>query len=213
VSPSSRIGRQILRTCLCPPVQEIQQAAQLLDEAVTEHLSKDFARAASLFSDANLEAIRSWTESVWGKDSPYLQPEVISDAPPYLPKDQRVPQRMPSLDERRRLQERDGLHCRFCGIPLIRWEIRERVRKSYPQLNIWGRKNSEQHAAFQAMWLQYDHVLPHCRGGDNSFDNLIITCAPCNYGRMQFTLEELGLIDPRTRDPVRTSWDGLERFR
>jgi len=35
----------------------------------------------------------------------------------------------------------------------------------------------------------------HSRGGDNSFENMVITCAPCNYARMEFTLEELGLLD------------------
>jgi 5-methylcytosine-specific restriction endonuclease McrA len=62
------------------------------------------------------------------------------------------------------------------------------------------------------MWVQFDHLLPHCRGGDNSLDNMVITCAPCNFGRMQYTLDEVGLINPLTREPVRTSWDGLERF-
>jgi CRISPR/Cas system Type II protein with McrA/HNH and RuvC-like nuclease domain len=63
------------------------------------------------------------------------------------------------------------------------------------------------------MWLQHDHVLPHARGGDNSFENLVITCAACNYARMDFTPDELGLIDPRGRSPVRSNWVGLERFR
>lgn len=39
------------------------------------------------------------------------------------------------------------------------------------------------------------------------------TCAPCNYSRMDFTLDELGLRGPRYSEPVRSSWDGLERFR
>lgn len=84
--------------------------------------------------------------------------------------------------------------------------------QSYPQLRIWGRNNKDQHAAFQAMWAQYDHVLPYTRGGSNELDNLVVTCAPCNFGRMQYTLEEVGLLDPRSRAPVRSSWDGLERF-
>lgn len=76
-----------------------------------------------------------------------------------------------------------------------------------------GSRNIDQHAAFQAMWLQYDHLLPHARGGDNSLDNVVITCAPCNFGRMNWTLDEVGLIDPRTRQHVRSVWTGLEQFR
>ena len=111
------------------------------------------------------------------------------------------------------LHERDGFHCRFCGIPLIRKEIRERIKKAYPEALPWGSKNIDQHAAFQAMWLQYDHLLPHARGGDNNLDNIVITCAPCNFGRMNWTLEEVGLIDPRTRQPARSVWTGLSEFR
>lgn len=83
---------------------------------------------------------------------------------------------------------------------------------TYPDAVPWGRKNSEQHAAFQAMWMQYDHVLPHAKGGTNDLSNVVISCAPCNFGRMEFTLEEVGVEDPRLREPVRSTWDGLERF-
>jgi 5-methylcytosine-specific restriction endonuclease McrA len=60
------------------------------------------------------------------------------------------------------------------------------------------------------MWLQYDHILPHSRGGDNSMENLVLTCAGCNFGRMGYTLEQVGLLDPRLRTPPPNSWDGLE---
>jgi 5-methylcytosine-specific restriction endonuclease McrA len=63
------------------------------------------------------------------------------------------------------------------------------------------------------MWAQYDHILPHSRGGTSELSNMVVTCAPCNFGRMEFTLAEVGLADPRDRAPIRSSWDGLERFR
>ncbi|MDQ6698748.1 MAG: HNH endonuclease [Acidobacteriota bacterium] len=120
---------------------------------------------------------------------------------------------MPTTAEKQLLFERDGFHCRFCGIPVIRSEVRQRMRVAYPEALPWGITNPTQHAAFQAMWLQYDHVLPHARGGDNSLGNVVITCAPCNFARMNSTLDEVGLMDPRTREPMRSDWDGLERFR
>lgn len=76
--------------------------------------------------------IREWTESLWGKNSPYVVLRAIPDAPVWLPKDQRAKLRMPSKGEKRMLQERDGFHCRFCGIPVIRKEIRERIKTAYP---------------------------------------------------------------------------------
>ena len=136
----------------------------------------------------------------------------VPDSAPHLPKDLRVKIRMPSAMERNLLHDRDGFHCRFCGIPVIRKEIRVKIAKAYPKALLWGRRNPEQHAAFQAMWLQYDHLLPHARGGGNNLENIVITCAPCNYGRADALLEEVSLFDPRGRDPVCSLWDGLERF-
>lgn len=97
--------------------------------------------------------------------------------------------------------------------PVIRAEVRKRIAASYPEEVPWGSTNRTQHAAFQAMWAQYDHVVPHSRGGTNDLDNLVVTCAPCNFGKMSHTLDELGLEDPRDRPPVKSLWDGLERFR
>jgi 5-methylcytosine-specific restriction endonuclease McrA len=159
-----------------------------------------------------MASIRDWTESLWGKRSPYVHYRRLPDSPATLERAQRVKFRMPTAEDRRVLHLRDGYHCRFCGIPVIRKEIRERLRKLYPRLSLWGRTNAECHAALQATWAQYDHILPHSRGGDNDLRNIVITCAPCNFGRMSYTLEEVGLADARTREPVISAWDGLERL-
>jgi len=71
----------------------------------------------------------------------------------------------------------------------------------------------QQHAAFQAMCVQYDHLLAHARGGANDLENMLITCAPCNYCRAEYTFAEVGLLDPLRRKPFSSTWDGLERFR
>ena len=122
---------------------------------------------------------------------------------------------MPPRVELAALIRRDGFHCRFCGIPVVRREIRSLIRKAYPEALRWGdaNRNAEQHAGLQAMWLTYDHVLPYSRGGTSDLDNMVVACQPCNCGRTELTLEEAGLADPRAREPVRSLWDGLERFR
>ena len=50
------------------------------------------------------------------------------------------------------------------------------------------------------------------QGGTNELLNVVVTCAPCNYGRMQYTIEEAALQNPLTREPRRGPWDGLERL-
>lgn len=201
------------RVCLRQPIPEIVDAARYLDAAVSAHHAGRPDLAEELIRLADMPIIREWTDSIWGKNSPYVQYRQVPDSLRTLSKEQRVKVRMPTAAEKLLLHLRDGYHCRFCGIPVIRREVRERIQKAYPLALSWGKQNTEQHAAFQAMWVQYDHVVPHARGGNNSLDNVVITCAPCNYGRMSYTLEEVGLIDPRTREPFRSMWEGLERFR
>ncbi|MEQ1596816.1 MAG: HNH endonuclease [Casimicrobium sp.] len=97
-------------------------------------------------------------------------------------------------------------------MPVVRKETRTRIRLVYPNALRWGRKEVDQHCGFQAMWAQYDHVVPHAYGGTNDLDNLVLTCAACNFGRGGYTLEDVGLADPRHRAPASNSWDGLENF-
>ena len=201
-----------VRICLRDPVPELFDAARLLDDAVTAHLAADRALADALIRRADMPIIRDWSESLWGKKSPYKNYRRVEGAPRSIPRAQRILMRMPTTAEKKALLVRDGFHCRFCGIPVIRGTIRRRIRAIYPDALPWGRTNPTQHAAFQAMWVQYDHLLAHARGGNNSLENMVVTCAPCNFGRTDYILDEVGLANPLLREPVRSSWDGLERF-
>jgi len=200
-----------LRACLREPIPEIAEAASYLDEAVSAHLDGQSDLADKLIRRANMRVIREWTESLWGPG--YLRYRIVSDVSPGIPDEHRVKERMPYAAEKRALHRRDGYHCRFCGIPVIRAEVRARIRTYYPNALPWGRKNTDQHAAFQAMWVVYDHLLPHSKGGTNELGNIVVACAPCNNARCDSTLNEVGLINPMTREPVNSKWDGLERFR
>lgn len=201
------------RRCFSEPVPAVLEAARLLDAAVDAHLAGDRLRAPQMIKQADIPAITDWQFTVMGPVNPEITRfRAIDDAPPYLPKEERVTARMPYAAERRALKQRDGWTCRFCGMPVIGKRVREAMRHEYPEALRWARPNAERHAAFLCMWLQYDHLLPHSRGGDNSLENIVITCAPCNFGRGDHTLEEVGLIDPRTRPIQRSAWDGLERF-
>lgn len=207
------------RRCLREPIAAIFHAAHLLDRAVGAHLAKKHALAGVLIREADMPEVGMWVDSLWGaaKNHPeqayYHRVRRVQDAPPHLAKDDRDPTRMPNAEGKAALIERWGYTCAFCGIPVIREEVRDRMHKAYPDDLRWGKPNATQHAAFQCLWLQYDHVLPHARGGSNGPNNIVITCAGCNYGSRDGTLEEQGLIDPRERSPIKTSWDGLERFR
>lgn len=210
-------GFLALRPCMREPISAIFQAADLLSQAADAHKVGAREEASRLLAAADIPEVRAWTDSLWGsrKNHPdqwtYHRYRSIEGPPPHVPKDQRVPIRMPTTAEKSLLIQLRGRHCCFCGIPLVRVEVRKAFQKWYPDVVPWGGATHSQHAAFQCLWMQFDHVLPHSRGGDSAFENLVLTCAGCNFGRMQWTVEELGLGDPRTRPAVRSDWDGLER--
>lgn len=192
------------------PIPEIYVCAELLRTAVDAHIAGDGLSASGLISQANNCVVREWLDSIWGKASPYVNFRAVPNSPPILKKPQCVESRMPGNTVKVELLERDGFHCRFCGIPVIRREVRQYLHSVYPDALSWGRTNGSQHAAFQALWVQYDHILPHARGGTNALDNMVIACAACNFGRMDFTLEEVGIEDPRRRPIKDSDWNGLE---
>ena len=202
-----------LRTCLRDPIPEIFDAARYLDAAVSAYLVGKWAVADELIRLADIPAITEWTESLWGAGGPWTCPLSVENPLPSVLRDQRLKARMPAPSEMRAILARDGFHCRFCRIPVVRRETRSLIRREFPEVLRWGNRNKDQHAGFQAMWLQYDHILPHARGGTHDLNNILVTCAPCNNGHSNLTLEEVGLADPRSRAPLRSMWDGLERFR
>lgn len=199
--------------CLRKPIPEIFDTARYLDAAVSAHTAGNRGLATELIRLSDLPVMREYVESLWGAKSAYVHVREVGEARPYLLDAERVGVRMPGVRSKRKLIDRDGYHCRFCGIPVISAEVRNRMKAVYPEVLPWGDKNAMQHAAFQVMWLQYDHLLPHARGGTSDLDNMVIACAPCNYSRMNWTLEEVGLLDPRGTAPVVSLWDGLERFK
>jgi 5-methylcytosine-specific restriction endonuclease McrA len=196
------------KTCLCKPPKEIFDCLEKLNQATNLHISGDDFTARKLILEANSAEVREWTESLWGAKSPYVRPVKTKNPLPNLSKAEKAAFRMPDAALKKTLLQRDGFQCRVCGVPLIRKEVRVYFQSKYPELEIWGNRNALQHATFQATWLQYDHVVPHARGGDNTIQNMIITCAPCNYSRMNYTFEELELCDPREREPIKTGWSG-----
>jgi 5-methylcytosine-specific restriction endonuclease McrA len=201
-----------MKNCLRDPIPEIYDAARYVDAAVSAHLNGRRDIAAELFRMADMPAIRDWVESLWGKGGPWSHPVTVSGAPAKVPKEQRLPSRMPNKSGLAALIARDGFHCRFCGIPVVRAEVRTLIHREYPDAVPWETGNANQHAGFQALWLTYDHLLPHSRGGSSELDNMVVACQPCNCGRSERTLGEVGLDDPRHREPIRSTWDGLERF-
>ncbi len=109
-----------------------------------------------------------------------------------------------------RLFARDGYRCRYCEQRVIPRRVLTRFatcvgREAFPTSG----GNHGRHGVILCFSATLDHVTPVAAGGETSEDNLVTACWPCNYGKAEFTLEELGIEDPRRRPPVIDSWRGL----
>ncbi|MYA87704.1 MAG: hypothetical protein F4X97_04505 [Boseongicola sp. SB0662_bin_57] len=212
-----------VRRCMLEPASEIFEAAVFLDAAADFHAAGLKGDARKALRAADIPAILDWCEQLLGgrgsldayrrspvhrfRDVPGLPASKVLDGPVIPASVQRV------------VLDRDGCFCRFCGIPVIRPEARKIMRDAYPETVERGAGNLERHAAFQAMALDFGHIVPRSRGGRNTPDNLVVSCAPCKSGRGNWTLEEVGVADPRSTPasarpvpPALRKWDGLARI-
>ena len=203
-----------MRTFIKQAVPEVYAAIAALEASAEAHLAGDHQLAAVKFREANCPVTWHWLNDAWTgviKNVVTLKPEGDTQV---IPKTERDPDRNIARSIKNAVLHRDGYRCRYCGLPVIHADIRKIARQLYPNDIPWNpRVPSEQHSAFQVTWLQFDHVQPHSHGGKSSVENVVISCALCNFGKDRFTLRQLDLEDPRLRQPVPSNFDGLERFR
>ena len=61
---------------------------------------------------------------------------------------------MPSAAEQQRIFERDGWHCRCCGVPVVCARARARLSARHAAVR-WGKRNAERHAGLFALMAYY----------------------------------------------------------
>jgi 5-methylcytosine-specific restriction endonuclease McrA len=182
----------------------------LLAEAADALLAGDAESAAEKLRAADMMSVHSYVHSVMSRES--LEIHRVRKIGGVAPAERAVA-RMPSAAVTAAMFARDGYRCRFCGIPVVLPQARQIMAERCPGTVNWSGKTVTLHAAFATVSATLDHVVPHARGGTNDPGNLVTACWPCNFGRGGYLLEEVGIIDPRSRPPVVDAWDGLGRIR
>lgn len=106
---------------------------------------------------------------------------------------------------------RDSWTCRYCGgetvaLPVLR-VLSSLYPDAFPYHPNW--KAGQVHPAYLLISTSLDHVMPGGRGGSWSDPaNLVTSCWPCNTGKADFTMDELGWT-LLSEDEVRSDWTGL----
>jgi hypothetical protein len=196
------------RTCLLAPLPEHEQAADLLAGAADAILAGDLGSARERLRQADMPMLFDYARRLMGREDHEVHRRRALDMLPI--KTEKVLARMPGATETMALHARDGWRCRFCGCRVVSSRARSTIRACLPDALSWGESDGY-HGAFFAMTASVDHVVPHSAGGGNEPENLVTACWSCQFGRGAYTIQELGLLDPRDRPPIVDGWDGLTR--
>jgi 5-methylcytosine-specific restriction endonuclease McrA len=204
-----------IRNSVLPATPEMERAADLLNEAADMIIAGRDAEAAALIHQADITTLFDLRDQAV-RAAPILhihRVRKVANLLPTIPKEHRAPPFKSESPLGEAVFRRDGWRCRYCGCRVIPSRVRRWIDKRLPGAIRWDQAtNSGCHAGFWTLWGSVDHVIPRARGGRNEADNLVTACMVCNFAREHFTLEQLGLADPRSRPPVLDGWDGLTRL-
>jgi 5-methylcytosine-specific restriction endonuclease McrA len=104
----------------------------------------------------------------------------------------------PAVSMERMAFTRDNGHCRYCGVDVfLRQEQKMLSSLVGPALFAMGTTNLTRSGAMIVTRATADHVVPVSQGGKTTLSNLVTACWPCQFGKAEFTPDQLGLRDPR----------------
>ena len=181
-----------------------------MSQAADAYLSGNNPLCEKLLIEADLRPLRDFAYLVAGPINPEIHRQ--SKNPSYVPLPRSELPRMPNASVTRNVYSRDGYRCRFCEARVIVKEARKVFERAFPVAARKGNSNEANHFGLATLTASIDHIVPFRRGGTNDLFNLVTACGPCQYGRNQWTLEEVQIEDPRNFLPIVDGWDGLTRL-
>lgn len=197
-----------INNCIKLP-NEAFEAVEHFKSAVYSFLEGNREAAIQHIDNISNELLINWFIEHGQMSGRHRKIVIQLDRPSAIPFESRDPVRSPSKLQNQ-VFERDGYICRYCGIQLVSQVFLKKFIKvlDYHKFRK-GNTNLEQHAVIHFLWPVADHVIPWNLGGRTSLDNLVSSCATCNYGKDGYTLEEIQITNPFLRAVITSEWKGF----
>ena len=192
---------------LMPP-DWFREQLRIFAEAVRLAANNDVVAAQAELTTIRSEELQNWFSEHGQVSGRIRQRHLgITKGVAREPRDSRI---VPAKLEKEVLQ-RDNYLCRYCSLPLVAKSVLHAFSKLMgPESFRSIGKNLERHGIAMVFRANIDHVVPWNFGGQTVMDNLVSACQCCNYGKASFTLDQIGIDDPRQRPANDVShWDGL----
>jgi len=178
------------------PKEWFPQATEAFRAAYRAAESGDLEQALDLLEQTRGPELRDWYD-LHAQNTGRFRVAHFGKEPKLEPAPDRDPLRQPTRFEAE-LFERDGFTCRYCGTEVFPLKMLKRFEEMVGSENFRATgTNATRHGVRLAFRAALDHVEPWSRGGRTDSSNLVTCCGPCNYGKAEYTLAELGLRDPR----------------
>lgn len=197
------------RSPLVPPGW-FNDELELFIGAVEVAASGNRAKSIRLLSKIKSSALRNWYCEHGQMSGMFRNNELkIETARKNIPLD---PLRSPDKYQAEVFQ-RDDYTCQYCGMRVIPKEVFSAYSK-FVGIDFFRATgtNSQRHGIVLAFRANADHVVPWIHGGQTSLENLVTSCWSCNYGKSGYTLEEIGIDDPRKKRITNPKWQGLSEY-
>ena len=175
-----------------PPEVDPWSASCLLLEAL-QTATKDSTKASRMLREFPDDLLKRWFMDVAqhvGKWR-YNQRQQSAENTRTVKGQRKAPTRQELLQ----LFTYDHYHCRYCGMRVVgdrKQFIKLAQTVNYPELVRTG-TNELRHGLYLTFRASHDHVLPISKGGTNDMENLVTACWPCQFGKAQYTLSQLGM--------------------
>lgn len=209
----SELGRESSSWSSDAPLKKpewIKGSFELLVEAITYASAGKVDLARSILKNSRDLEMRTWYHvhaqniAQWRFDT-----FKVKSPEPILPLDP-----VTSLSKfESELFARDDFKCRYCNDPVIPKKVFEKAKSLIGSTDLpLGRTNLTRSGFYLMFVATLDHVTPWSLGGRTDESNLVASCWTCNYGKANFTVEQIGIRNPFNSMVVREPESSVVRL-